>query len=407
MKKAIVKKQQKKNLSVWSFIKNRDTILATISVFVIMSLLALIPINTHILDPFKLALSDFNYNDLVYSKMGKNKNSTLDTNIVVVDIADAGRMEIAEMIQKSCDAKAKVIGVDVLFKVAKDSLPDSLLRHIFGVKDNVIMAYDLSDHEGKLKPEGYFFNQAKNKGYANFVGEEEGVIRYFKSEVEHHPTDYLSFASAIVKLANPEAYNQLQDRKKDFEIINYRKTSQKHLVISGQKLINGEIPATALSNKIVLLGYVGKNEKDIEDKHYTPLNSVFTGRGVPDMNGIFIHANIISMAIDDAYIHKTPTWLNWTIAFVLCWLHMAFFIKYSLEAHIWFHLKAKVVSLAMAVVFVYLGLWFFYYFDTQINMTATLAAVILALDVLYFYESFALWLHRNWGFKTVFHHDVH
>ena len=407
MKKAIVKKQQKKNLSVWSFIKNRDTILATISVFVIMSLLALIPINTHILDPFKLALSDFNYNDLVYSKMGKNKNSTLDTNIVVVDIADAGRMEIAEMIQKSCDAKAKVIGVDVLFKVAKDSLPDSLLRHIFGVKDNVIMAYDLSDHEGKLKPEGYFFNQAKNKGYANFVGEEEGVIRYFKSEVEHHPTDYLSFASAIVKLANPEAYNQLQDRKKDFEIINYRKTSQKHLVISGQKLINGEIPATALSNKIVLLGYVGKNEKDIEDKHYTPLNSVFTGRGVPDMNGIFIHANIISMAIDNAYIHKTPTWLNWTIAFVLCWLHMAFFIKYSLEAHIWFHLKAKVVSLAMAVVFVYLGLWFFYYFDTQINMTATLAAVILALDVLYFYESFALWLHRNWGFKTVFHHDVH
>ncbi|TDG37821.1 CHASE2 domain-containing protein [Pedobacter changchengzhani] len=407
MKKAGTKKSVRKKLSVWHYLKNRDTILATISVFLIMGLLALIPINTHILDPFKLALHDFNYNDLVYSKMGKNKNTSIDTNIVVVNIADAGRLEIAQMIQKSYDAKAKVIGVDVLFKVAKDPSADSVLNNTFNTKNNVVMAYNLYEDHSIFKPEGYFFNQAKNKGYANFVGEEEGVIRYFKPEVAYGNLNYLSFASAIVKVANPITFDQLSHRRKDFEIINYRKSSAKYLVVSGEKLINGEISTSILTNKIVLLGYVGKNEKDIEDKHYTPLNAVFTGRGVPDMNGIFIHANIISMAIDDAYVHQTPNWINWTIAFLLCWIHIAFFIKYSLEGHIWFHLKAKLVSLTMAVLFVYLGLWFFYYFDTQINMTLTLAAVILALDVLYFYESFALWLHKNWGFKTVFHHDVH
>lgn len=402
-----ISKPAKKILSVLGYMKNRDTIFATLSVFIIMGLLSLIPINTHILDPLKLALHDFNYNDLVYSKMGKNKNFAVDTNVVVVNIADAGRKEIASMIQKSCDAKAKVIGVDVLFNVAKNADADIALSNLFYKNNNVVMAYNLAENHDEFKHTGYFYNQAKNKGYANFVGEEKGVIRYFKPEINGINNTYLSFATAIIKIANNKAYQELISRKKDFEIINYRRTNTRYLVVSGQGLLTGEISSEVLNNKIVLLGYIGKNNNDIEDKHYTPLNAMFTGRGIPDMNGIFIHANIINMAIDNTYVHRTPAWINWTIAIIFCWIYLAFSIKYSLEGHVWFHLKAKFVSLFMAISFVYFGLWFFYYFDTQINMTATLAAVILALDVLYFYESFALWLHKTKGYKTIFHHEAH
>lgn len=398
-------KTQQQKITVWGYMKNRDTIFATIAVFCVMGLLALIPINTHVLDPFKLALQDFNYNDLAYAKMGKNKNFAADTNIVVVDIADAGRMEIAKMIQSSVDANAKVVGVDVLFNVAKDATADSTLKSLFSKNKKVVMAYNLAEKNHHFIHTGYFYNQAQIKGYANFVGEEKGVIRYFKPQVDDEK--YLSFATSIVKVAEPEAYRALKDRNKNFEIINYRRTSSKYLVVSGQKLLAGELESQILNNKIVLLGYVAKNEYDIEDKHYTPLNTVFTGRSAPDMNGVFIHANIINMMVDKAYADKSPAWLNWLIAFVFCWLHMAFFIKYSLEGHVWFHLKAKVASLIMAVGFVYLGLWLFYHFDTQLNMTATLVAVILALDALYFYESFALWLHKTRGYKTIFSHAVH
>ncbi|RZJ82379.1 MAG: CHASE2 domain-containing protein [Flavobacterium sp.] len=398
-------KTQQKKITVWGYMKNRDTIFATIAVFCVMGLLALIPINTHVLDPFKLALQDFNYNDLAYAKMGKNKNFAVDTNIVVVDIADAGRMEIANMIQSSVDAKAKVVGVDVLFNVAKDAVADSMLKSLFNRNDKVVMAYNLADENHHFKHTGYFYSDARSKGYANFVGEEKGVIRYFKPQVEDQK--YLSFATNIVKIAKPIAYDSLKERDKKIEIINYRRSSSKYLVVSGHKLLNGELESQVLRNKIVLLGYVAKNEYDIEDKHYTPLNPLFAGRSTPDMNGVFIHANIVNMLLDEAYADKSPAWINWLIAFIFCWLHMAFFIKYSLEGHVWFHLKAKLVSLIMAVAFVYLGLWLFYHFDTQLNMTATLVAVILALDVLYFYESFALWLHKTKGYKTIFSHAAH
>jgi CHASE2 domain-containing sensor protein len=154
----------------------------------------------------------------------------------------------------------------------------------------------------------------------------------------------------------------------------------------------------------VLLGYVSKDANDIEDKHFTPMNAKYTGKSIPDMNGIFIHANIINMIQADHYIHHLPGWVMVIIAFLLCWLHMALFIKDYLDNHIWFHLLAKIAQIISAVFFVYLGLLCFHSFDTKINMTATLAAIILAVDVLYFYEAFATWLHKKFKFKTIFTH---
>ena len=84
-------------------------------VFVVMGLLALIPVNTHVLDPIKLALQDFDYNDLAYSQFNKNDNSSLDTGIVIINIGHAGRSEISAMIEKVIAEKPAATGVDILF----------------------------------------------------------------------------------------------------------------------------------------------------------------------------------------------------------------------------------------------------------------------------------------------------
>ena len=77
------------------------------------------------------------------------------------------------------------------------------------------------------------------------------------------------------------------------------------------------------------------------------------------MNGTVVHANIISMMLENNYIKKLPSWVNWLVAILICWLHMSFFIRYYLENHIWFHLVAKIAQLASAIFFAFVGMLLF------------------------------------------------
>ncbi|RYD71379.1 MAG: hypothetical protein EOP53_23775 [Sphingobacteriales bacterium] len=65
---------------MFKYLFKKDTILATIMVFLLMGLLSLIPFNTHVLDPIKLALQDFDYNDMAYSQFNKNSHCQLRQN---------------------------------------------------------------------------------------------------------------------------------------------------------------------------------------------------------------------------------------------------------------------------------------------------------------------------------------
>ncbi|RZL69587.1 MAG: CHASE2 domain-containing protein [Pedobacter sp.] len=397
---------------MFKYLFKRDTLFATISVFLVMGMFSFIPINTHFLDPIHLALADFDYNDLAYAKMHKNENTPADTNLVVVNIGQGSRMDIANMIAKIDAQKPKVIGVDVLFKERKDTAADNALAKHFANNKKIVAAFnyageDNHDNKAHVSPQtGAFYNIGLNNGYANFVGEEEGVVRHFSPFIEGNDGKELaSFASRVVNIANKDAYNTLKERNNLTEIINYTRKADKYLVIDGMDLLLGKADSSILRNKIVLLGYVSVSPYDIEDKHFTPMNAKYTGKSLPDMNGIFIHANIINMIQNNDYVHKMPVWLMWIIGFLLCWLHMALFIKDYLENHIWFHLIAKIAQIISAVFFVYLGLLCFHQLDTKVNMTATLAAIILAVDVLYFYEAFATWLHKKYGYQTIFNHQ--
>lgn len=365
-----------------------------------MGIFSFIPINTHFLDPIHLALADFDYNDLAYSKMHKNENSIADTNLIIVNIGYGSRVDIASMIIKVNNQNPKVIGVDVFFNTKKDAVGDSLLLNLFATNKKIVTAYNFGPDSTK----GFFYKQSLNKGYANFVGEDQGVVRKFSPILQEEGKFIEAFALAVVRKADAKSYNSFIERRKETEIINYTRKADKYLVIDGMDLINGTADSSVLNGKIVLLGYISNSINDVEDKHFTPMNDKYTGKSLPDMNGIFIHANIINMIQSHNYIHKVPLWLMWIIGFVLCWLHMSLFIKDFLDNHIWFHLLAKIAQIISAVFFVYLGLICFHQFNIQVNMTATLASIILAVDVLYFYEAFATWMHKKIGFKTIFNH---
>lgn len=392
---------------MFKYLFKRDTILATIMVFAVMGLLSLIPFNTHVLDPIKLALQDFDYNDLAYSQFHKNSHTAVDTNLVVINIEDAGRKDIVEILNKTAEYRPLAIGVDVVFNEAKDAATDSSLLSFFTSHKNAVLAYDLKTGNGTAVPGGFLYTAAPNKGYANFVGEAGGSIRYFAPFIQSENDLFLSFTSALIKTANAGKYELFTKRNKTVEQINYSRTPGKYQVISGRELL-GDTGEISLQNKIVLVGFVAENVFSIEDKHFTPLNEKSVGKSVPDMPGVLIHANIISMMQSGDYINKWPGWIVWLLAVVLCWLHMSVFIHYFVNKHIWFHLAAKVAQLLSAILIVYLGLLFFYKWDIKINLTPTFVSIILAVDVLYFYEAMVAWLHKKFGFQSLFiHHHGH
>jgi CHASE2 domain-containing sensor protein len=390
---------------VTKYLYERDTLFATVAVFVFLILLGMIPINFYVLNPMKTALKDFDFNDMKYSKLVNDDKIKLDsTHIVIVNIGKADRGQIAEIINLVSPYKPKVMGLDALFVGERDSLKDLALREVFMNTPNLIAASYLEPGDTFTIRKDFFDDATPNTGYVNFVSETIGTRRLYTPFEMVDNQKVPSFTSAIIKNYDSTKYNKLVSRHKEVESINYSRRENKYFIIQPHELSDDLVDTARLRNKIVLLGYVNSDPADIEDKLFTPMNEKFAGKALPDMNGIVVHANIISMVLEENYINKMPKWTAWVIAIVIGWIHMSLFIRYYLESHIWFHLVAKLAQVFSIILFAYLGIFIFNKFDLKIEMKYTLYVIVLAVDVIYFYEAFVGWLHRKYGYQTIFGH---
>jgi CHASE2 domain-containing sensor protein len=393
---------------ITKYLYERDTIFATLWVFTFILIVKILPMpNLHFFDPMKLALEDFDINDITYSKLKDPDN--FDSRIVIINIGHADREELAYIIEKASSMDPKVMGLDVYFEGPKDPHKDSLLRSVFEKTKNLVAISRIQwDHHGHGEfLEDYFDSAHILTGFGNITGEEGGTMRNFSPYEKIGDSIHYSFAAMLIKQYSAKAFKKLKKRHDHNEIINYTRRNDRYLPITAEQLLTDEVDSSALKGKIVLLGYLGEDENDIEDKVFTPMNEKFAGKSRPDMNGIVVHANIISMILDDNYIKKLPSWVKIAVAILIGWLHMSFFIRYYLEDHIWFHLVAKFAQLLSAVFFVYVGIFLFDRFNMKLDMTLTLVVIILAVDIIYFYEAFAVWMHKKFGFTTVFHQKHH
>lgn len=397
------------------YLYERDTIFATIWVFLFIVVLGSIPLNLGVLNPIKLGLKDFDFNDMSYSKLGKadlgeGKNKKFDNRIVIVNIGMADREGLAMMIDKAGTMNPKVMALDVLFYAEKDTYQDSLLSEVFLRNKQLIAAQQLipTGPEGDtIGTAGDYIRTASKYAYVNLFTDSLSSVRYYEPfEKDYQKKLYKSFTSAIVESYDSAAYKKLKKRGNSKTHINYSRNLSQYQIISWEDLMEDRVDSSILSGKIVLFGYISTNKDDISDKFFTPMNSRFYGKSVPDMNGIVVHANILSMILDDNYLKKLPSWANLLIAVLVCWLHMSFFVRYYLESHIWFHLVAKIAQVLSAIFFVWLGIYLFDKYRLKVDLKLSLLVIVLAVDVIYFYEAWAVWMHKKFNYKTVFkpHH---
>lgn len=399
-----------------------ESFLATILVFIVVWLLFMtLNISFKPLNFLAKSLKNINLTDLY---MGHIKTQEVDRDIIIVNISDINRCEQAILIDRIAQQEPAVIGIDVLF--SKDSsavnYTDTLCFFSDGTEqvktaierhsDKVVQAILWDPASQKISDQCLHFGNVTG-GNINLETNKDRTepVRFFTPYTIYGQDTLMSFAYAVIKKVDPARIMSAMQRKHKSEMINYSGNSNAFVTIDAREMLRD--PATfadKLRDKIVLvgvtgdLGYGGKRD-DLSDMYYTPMNEKFIGRSLPDMYGVMVHANIISMIRHDQFIHRGSGWLFALIAFLITYLHVVPFIHFFVKQHLWYHVFAKLFQLVSLFVITWMLFWLLEDFRISVNIKYLFIAIFVSVDVLYLYEALVAIVYRKWHRKSIFIHE--
>ncbi|MCC5921740.1 MAG: CHASE2 domain-containing protein [Cyclobacteriaceae bacterium] len=358
------------------------------------------------LDPVEEALEDFESSDIVFSQL-RNQPS-IDSNIVLVNFGRLSRAGIGEQIRILNKYDPAVIGIDAFFITDKSPEEDDYFELALSEVKNLVMVsriFDADEETGIFQDQilsNPRFNQYAVNAYANFISSAESQDD-FKLTRTFSPREYLSNGNQTVALGvklaeyiSPTKVTQFLDRNQEVEIINYKgniiddKKSDrpKYYALDVADVFEENFDAAFIKDKILLFGYLGREFGDTswEDKFFTPLNNEYVGRTSPDMYGVVIHANIISMILNKDFINSNPEWMSTTLGILMLWVNAVIFGFIFLRIPRWYDGLTKVIAIIQIFFFIGLILFVFAQFNYKLDLTLGIIAIAFSSDVIEFYH---------------------
>jgi len=314
---------------------------------IFLFLLHHLPVNQIFIDPFSEAIKNHDIMDIAFSKFrNHNDPSLFDSRIVIINSRITNREEVAKTIQFINRQQAAVIGVDLLFDTVYYNRQDTLLRDAFLACKRLVLgstfAESLNKSESTLEfHSDSFFSKNTVQAYVNLGTNDGFSVRAFEPYHKINGIEQMAFAMQIATMYNPEISKISHLKAHTKEWINFKRLqpgeqnmrppiNSKHAVHYVMLQINDVLNDTTqfdsmyFKNKIVLIGFCGENENSLsmKDRYFTPLNEQYTGRSIPDMHGVIIHANILSMILDQDFIFDIPETIIYLLSIFI------FFINY-------------------------------------------------------------------------------
>ncbi len=290
--------------------------------------------------------------DIAFSKFRDKKESSLyDNRIIIINSRITDRTELAHTIRFLNNQNVKVIGVDLLLDSLYGTPGDTLLRDAIQKCDRIVLGYTFLEgtvHEQSrfgLQPDSFFCYNTK-MAFVN-LGSNDGLsVRTFEPYHLISGQTGEAFAVKIAGLYDSSISDELRKRDHTKEWINFRRVqpgaqnmfypvNSSQVIHYTQLEINNFLHDTSqferdyFKDKIVLIGFCGENEQAVsmKDRYYTPLNEQYTGRSLPDMHGVVVHANIISMLLDRDFIYDVSNTGIYLVSFLLFVLNYMLFAK--------------------------------------------------------------------------------
>jgi len=385
------------------YIFQLDTLFATLFIFFVIVGIGSIPISFDAVDPVAEALKDFESTDIVFNQLHDPAEIAVDENIVLINIGEVNRATIAKQIDILNKYQPKVMAMDIRF--IKDKTPDQdfpLMMAFSQVKNLVLGArmYDLDSVKDitwhSLETSNPKFTQYGVNAYVNVhTGDANGggfrTTRRFIPRAKMNDSTMLSFPAKIAQLYDSTKFEKLMQRTNVEEIINWRGNiypddlmKSKFMVLDVEDVLNENFDGSIIKDKILLFGFMGRHLRDefhIDDKFYTPLNEQLAGRAYPDMYGVVVHANVISMILHEDYINYLPNFLNALIAFILCYLNVALFLYIADKAKIYYDLITKMWQLVESIALMTIVVILMSNYNLKIEFTFALIAILLSGDL--------------------------
>jgi len=418
--------KEKKTLKIRAIISTRSywikSFLATIFIFVFMYLAGLFLAIFDFLDPVGEALRGYEVTDQVFSNPQWREVPSAEENITIVNVGNLDRAGIAQQINIINSFEPKVIGLDLIFRNLKyDTLGDMILANALANSPNIVVYQKLLEPDNKLglwnsaEYSHPIFTQDHPTAFVNLLNETAGARQFdFKTCRSFFPRQYLydsttnktdtvyAFAVELARYLNPDNVKQFLDRDNEEEIVNYSgnvmdfgrtRLGTRFFAIDAYQLLDTMFTPDLIKDKIVLMGVMGSSFDDkytVEDKYFTPLNSVQAGRANPDMYGVVVHANIISMILNNSYIDQMGKNTSYVVAFFMLFFNVLLFTIIYYKYSSWYDGVTKLIQLTQALIFVFLIILFFHWFSYKLDLTLTIIVVLLAGDVLEVYYGFIM-----------------
>jgi CHASE2 domain-containing sensor protein len=344
--------------------------------------------------------SDFTYNDLFYRVQS---NSNVDNvarrhkeEIVLINTANLGSMsfraELADLINRVESFKPKAVGIDIVFANRADYGNDSLLKSIQSYT-NIVCSFRASQKSNAFLglPSGTI------KGDVDFP-ENQHSIRFYKGGRK-------TFAYQLFKLARgrnatnqvsslerfPIAYSSIQDGVVDFDDFENSEYTKNYRVIDAKLMLSDEFAYqhyhSSLKQGIVIIGHIGTNKFDVEDRHAVPTDTSSLVNRSLLMPGAAIHANALSNMLDNHVFHEPNSFLVEIFLNIIMLIMVILILKHPL----------KIFMLIGLAVFSIVWIWLAMYlmeFNIYIQVGGTLIELMILEE---FVDSFDPAVMRLWN----------
>ena len=364
--------------------------------------------------PESIILNDFEFSDFLFAN---RKSDTINEDIVIVNIGDLPRKDIAQMIENISNHHPAVIGLDIIFNcpyprdsvncaVGLDTAANNRLSFAIKNAKRVVMIESLMKSQAlfnnpeasvydydSLETSDIAFTQHAVLGFGNLIAnannEEAQTIRYFHPSFQIDDTKHWSFAMQIARLYDSTSVGRVISRHNVIEGINFNGDTYGNPddhpyyfpVIDWHDVMSSKFEDAQVSGKIVLMGFTGSILGELGNTHqklYTPMNRTVVGKAGADMYGVVVQANIISMILEGDFIEEFSRMEEFLIAFVICFVHVMLLLYIHSRIPLWYDVASIAFILFQLFFYAFLRIELFAEFNMKLNLSLTIGTLAIA-----------------------------
>ena len=394
-------------------------------------------------DSIGQALKDFELTDYAFSKL--RPDPVVEEDIVLVNIGQLTRREIAQEIQILNQFKPRVIAYDGFFNcegglrdsincpALLDTLGNLMLASAIAEADNFVLGskllqtdslseYDVEYYDSLEYSDPMFITDAKN-GFVSLptdatYQEDVKLCRTIFPKWDVNGEQQLAFSVQVAMQYDSVKTKKFLARKNKEELINFRGNMEvmqlriknekndetgtsnyptMFYTVDADQLLRGEVLPELFRDKIVLLGYLGDyiGQSAWEDKFFTPLNKKVAGRANPDMFGLVLHANVIIQILNEDYINAISDWTKYFVAFLVCLLTVALFIMIDKKLPAWFDALSVVIQLIELLLISVFIIQAFTWWNLKLDLAVAIGVSALVGPCYDIYKSFQIEINKR------------